>query len=894
MVARRYVRMFIIGLLVLFARTLPAEAQLTTGTVSGTVKDAQGGVIPGATVTLISEARGTMSQPAVTNAAGDFVFPNITADTYTIQVEMSSFKTLKRSGVSVSPGSRVSVGELMIELGGRNEVIDVKGEAPVIQAASGERSFTITTETVQNLPVANRSFTALAAFVPGVNGTSRLGGGGATNLLVDSVNVVDTGSNGTGLNLNTEAVGEVKVLTSNYQAEYGRSSGLQITAVTKSGTNRYRGSVYDIQRDSSWNANSWVNKKNGAALAVDKQKDWGYAIGGPVGKPGGHNKLFFFYSQEWRPRSGSGSINRFRVPTAAERQGDFSQSRDNNGNLFPYIKDPNLNGTCSAASQVACFADGGVVGKIPQNRLYGLGLNILNLWPLPNDSAGYAATNSYNFVNSASPVASHQDQDATRVDYQVSQKLRATWKLVEQNATRLPNQAGLAFGQGGSLLNGFNDATETQPRIFQTSATVNYNLSATTFLEATWGEFQNYIGTVTITPNSNKNNVGLSALPMLFPDAGVVDPQFYSYGRLNQDAPPWWDGTRSLMLPNFNWGNRIANAPPNMRDYGCCLNVNRTQDVAVSLTKVMGRHTAKAGYYFQYSWKAQTAGVGAATPYNGNINFQNDTNNPLDTGFGFANAALGIFSAYGQQSRFLEGGYKYVNNEFYLQDNWKVNRKFTLDYGLRFVGQQPQYESYGLASNFLPDKYSLANATVLYRPVCAPGVASPCSGQNIRSLNPVTGEIGPAGSSTAVGQLVPGVGSLTNGIFKAGTDPVPSTNYNWPLLAVAPRFGFAYDLTGTQKLVLRGGGGLFYDRPSGNSIFGQVNNPPASTAAIVNNGQLQTLTQSAALSAPSALTVFQLNTPLPSSTQWNGGMQVALPWSSSLDLEYVGQHGSTC
>jgi len=257
----------------------------------------------------------------------------------------------------------------------------------VIQANSGERSFTITTDSVQNLPISNRSFTSLATFAPGVNGTTRVGGGGQNNILVDSVNLVDTGNNGTGLSLNVEAIGEVKVLTSGYQAEFGRSSGLQISAVTKSGTSRFHGSLYDIQRDSSWNANSWVNKRNNVALAVSKEKDWGYSIGGPVGKPGTTNKLFFFFSQEWRPRSGSGSINRFRVPTALERQGDFSQSRDNNGNIYNLIRDASTGLPCTTADNSGCFKDGGVLGKIPANRLYQIGLNVLNLWPLPNSSA---------------------------------------------------------------------------------------------------------------------------------------------------------------------------------------------------------------------------------------------------------------------------------------------------------------------------------------------------------------------------------------------------------------------------------------------------------------------------------------------------------------------------
>ena len=200
----------------------------------------------------------------------------------------------------------------------------------MIQAASGERSFTVTTESVANLPVANRNFAGFAALVPGAmaqtgteiaGGVQRLGGGGQNNIMMDGVSTMDTGNNGQLIQMNVEAIAEVKVLTQGYQAEFGRSSGLQISAVSKSGTNQFRGSVYDIERNSDWNSNSWANIQNGDPKPVSKQRDWGYSIGGPVGKPGGGNKLFFYYSHEYRPRTSGGGINRFRVPDRARAAG---------------------------------------------------------------------------------------------------------------------------------------------------------------------------------------------------------------------------------------------------------------------------------------------------------------------------------------------------------------------------------------------------------------------------------------------------------------------------------------------------------------------------------------------------------------------------------------------
>ena len=187
--------------------------------------------------------------------------------------------------------------------------------------------------------------------------------------MVDGVSAVDTGNNAQSVAVNTESVAEVKVLISNYQAEFGRSSGLQLTAVTKSGTNHFHGSGFLVMRQSGWNANSHVNKLNGDPRSYLKEKDLGFSVGGPIGMPGHNNKLFFFFSDEFDPRSNSGVVTRYRFPTAAERAGDFSQTLDNNGNPFPYIRDASTGQPCSATSTAGCFKFGGTLGRIDPSPL---------------------------------------------------------------------------------------------------------------------------------------------------------------------------------------------------------------------------------------------------------------------------------------------------------------------------------------------------------------------------------------------------------------------------------------------------------------------------------------------------------------------------------------------
>ena len=840
----------------------PAGAQVTTGNVTGSVTDAHGAVVPGASVTLVSATRGTTAMEVRSNEHGDFLFPNVTPDTYTLRVTLDGFRTLERQNIAVSPGDRKAAGTLTLEVGGMEETVTASTEAPLVQANSGERSFTVSKEAVQNLPITSSNWASATALTPGVVGTTRLGNVGSQNntFMLDGIAIMDTGNNGQMLQTNVDAIDEVKVLTSGYQAEYGRSSGMQITAVTKSGSNRYRGSVYDRERNSDWNENSWVNQKNGDPKTVSRDRDWGYTLGGPIGRPGGVNKLFFFYGHEYRPRTSGGAVRRFRVPTRLERQGDFSQSTDNIGALVPTIRDHTTGQPFPG-------------NRIPQDRLYPIGLNILKLWPEPNVQGL-----NYNYESTAPEDTRLTQQPTVRVDYQVSSRLRLTARYTGQLATVKPT---------AGTIPGFNDILFTYPFIYNPAATVNYAVSPTLFLEGTYGFIQNQLGFPNINQASNRCNVGLCEIPLLFPEAGVVDPRYYSPTVLEDINSPMFVDGRILLPPWFSWGNRIANQPPNLGSL--FINLNRTHNVNVTATKVAGRHAFKSGFYWYSAYKAETGIAGGAIPFHGALNFGNDTNNPLDTGFGFANAALGVFSAYSQQSKFIEGSYRYKNVEWFVQDNWKLSNRTTVDYGLRFTHQQPQYDSLLQASNFFPDEWSLSHAPLLYVPGCSVA-ARPCPGASRVAVNPATGASLGAGSAVAIGTLVPNSGNVTNGVKQAG-EGIAKENYTWPAVVVAPRFGIAHDLTGTQRFVVRGNVGLFYDRPEGGTIAIQIHNPPSATAGTVRYAQLQALETGLTTQAPAQLTIFKYDAKIPATWQWGGGIQVALPWAAALDVSYVSSHG---
>jgi hypothetical protein len=893
--AWRRLRFPAVAVVVLLGTSIPlALGQLTLGTVSGTVRDAQAAAVPGATISFTSETLGTRLPVVTSEASGNFVIPNVPPDTYTLEIERQGFKTLKRTGITVSPGDRVGLGALTLEVGTTSESITVTAEASLLQTQSAERSFDITRTEVQNLPQLSRIFTNLTAVLPGVSGTSRMGdkasfGGGTSNIMMDGISTMDTGNNATIISTNTESIAEIKVLVTGYQAEYGRSSGLQITAVTKSGTNQFHGSGFLIMRRSEWNARNKTDILNGVPKAYSRQKDLGFTIGGPIGKPGRENKLFFFFSDEFDPRTvtvTSNGIVNYRFPTALERQGDFSQTTDNNGNLYPYIKDPLSNLPCTSSNVGGCFADGGVLGRIPASRLYPLGLKILSLYPMPNISTpglpyNYQGTLPAQSIMSQAPI--------TKIDVRPWQKLWGSYKL-----SLWEQPANVQTG----TLPGFNDTQVYKKWFYTWASTVTYSVNPSTAVEVTFGHARNDLAgcfgpsfsaapslctsAIPMDKIASLSGAGLSGLPRLFPDSGTLDSKYYAYGAMQALKPPIWDGTAMQLVPSFSWGGRIANAPPSFPFPGW-LNTNQTTDLSASVTKIKSHHTIKGGLYLNHSFKAQQSLNGS---WQGSISFANDANNPLDSGFGFANAALGIFDSYSQLSKYVEGNYVYNNIEGFIQDNWRITSRLTLDFGVRLVHQQPQYDSLGQGVNWLPDRWSLAKAPVYYQAGCA---AQPCTGSNRQALNPVTGQLLGPNTAVAIGTLVPGSGDPLNGLFKSGQSPVPATTYNWPSLRPAPRFGFAYDLTGRQKIVLRAGAGLFFDRPSGNTIYSQIANPPNELNETLYYSTFQTMGGLTIQSAPN-LNVYQLNSGLPSTWDWNVGVQYMLPMDTMLDVTYTGEH----
>jgi hypothetical protein len=884
----------VVGSLLMALALLPSAtvAQDISATVSGSVIDQQGGIVPGATVVLISEARGTQVARAVTSATGDFVLVNVLADTYTLQVALRGFSTLRQTGVIVSPGDRLRLPALVIQVGTPAETVQVTRDTPLIQAASGERSYTIPTTSVDNLPIASRNFTDLALVAPGVGagswlGVTRIGSAGYANVMMDGITAMETLLNGQFLQMNTEAIAEVKVLVSAYQAEYGRNSGIQILSVTKSGTNTFRGSLYDVKRNSNWDANSWYNKQTGYPKAVSKGDNWGYTIGGPIGRPGGRNKLFFFYAHEFRPRTSGSAAQDFRVPTDLEREGNFSQSRDNNGRLYRYIKDPLSPYPCSAANTAGCFQYQGVVGWIPPDRLYAPGMALLNMYPIkPN--VEQVEGMRYNVHQFGPTLKTLTYQPAVRVDYQATNALRLAFRYNGYNTNSGIRDTYGGFGgvNTGMAIDGLNNSKGNQkPWIHVLSVSANYNLGSRTFLEGIWGMTEKQWCSVSTAPLSNRFTAKLDGIPDIYTTNRDVNPDYFTYKALSHIVAPFFVNGRIELPQQVQFGTRASSAvgtPP----YPLTFGEIKSWDFAASATHVRAQHTIKGGVSVNHGVRTQSMMPPGLLV--GMISFAETTSNPYDTSFGFSNVAVGSYNTYAQGSKFLEGGTVAVGVEPYIQDNWKVTNRLTLDYGVRFVHLQPEHDMYMQASQFFPDQWSAANAPTLYVAGC-PGGVYPCPTTR-QAMNPLTGQLLGPGTSGLIGQAVPGTGVMTNGIRRQG-EGIADTNFTYPFLEIAPRVGVAYFLRPGGAWILRGGFGLFYDRVEGNWTMYQSDNPPTVETTTMYYGQLQNLEQGRvnAAGVPSLNIYRYENKHLPSSAQWNIGTQLQLPHRLTLDAAYVGQ-----
>ena len=668
--------LIIVILACIAAFTTQLPAQTFYGSMVGTVTDASGAAIPGASVALTNI--GTAERRTVaSDSAGSYRFLNLVPGNYKIDVENTGFKRLTREPIVVEVGGAVRI-DASLQVGDVTQTMEVTAQTPLLQTESTTLGGVVEATKVREMPLNGRNVYDLVGLVPGVvpqggGGSNVQIGGGTANQnasFLDGVPQNNGYANQTVKALPQDAVQEFRVQTNSASAEYGRFSGGVINLTSKTGTNEFHGSAYEFLRNRVLNANSFFSNKAGLATPPFTQNQYGATLGGPIKK----DKLFFFYSWEnYSQRQGSTMV--LNVPTAAFRAGDFSNLRTANGQLTT-IYDPLT--VCGQYGNAACAKDANgnpiytrqpfAGNVIPTSRINPASKILTEkLWALPN-TAGAQFTGVGNFVTNASS-GSTSTQHSIRGDYNLSDKQRLFARFSRYWTTPVwldPYGTGLPNGGG----------TRTNPTT-QAVLGDTYTLTPTTILD------------VRLAFARNENNRYPPQLGMDLTSIGWP-------ASMNSQAQ--YRVMPMVCLANYD-GVHLCNGDPST----VIILRNNVYTAAPSLSKMAGAHTLKIGAELrtiQYNF-SQTQ-----TP-SGSFTFTNvftavNPNAPGNTGFTMASFLLGYGSS-GQVTMARQAASQEKYQAYYVNDTWAMNRKLTVNYGLRWEIPLAWTERFDRATVLLPN-----------------------------------------------------------------------------------------------------------------------------------------------------------------------------------------------
>jgi hypothetical protein len=850
----RHVWALSIALAAMLFLLAPRAGAQDNATINGTVTDSSGALVPNAQISLKNQATNTIRE-AVSNSAGAYRFANVGVGNYTLAITAQGFQTYSMTNIVVNVAQSLEE-NISLAVGTQAQTVTVAANALQVQTETSEVSTLISGQQVEQLATNGRNVTSLAALGLGVsnnlppfggvnaltsaNGISFNGTRTTHNVyLIDGGEQNDRGCGGCFMNLpSQDAISEFQTLDSNYSPDYGIGSGGTITMVLKSGTQHYHGELYYFNRNTAYNANDYFLNASGKPRSKFQLNLPGGNIGGPLWIPHVYNesktKTFFFWNEEWR-RLIQGSAPAVQNAILAE---NFPTAGQSLSYTPPKGVAPTVPLTTDPAKLALYAADGLTAGQpFPGNVIPA---NLIDQNAVLQLNAGTFPKPNFNngtqYISSI-PQPTNVREDIVRIDHNFNSKYQLMGHYLHDTLDQEyfpPLWGDSTYPTVGTIM-----GNPSYSAVIKFTQTYTPNLlNETAFL---------YAGNkITLTPTDGPGGTfvqpaGWSATSF-FPNANNLMSRMPEVQLQGSPIQVTWSPSY------YPWKNGYEGFQ--YRD---------------DLSWTKGRHQFKFGGSWLHTYKNQQLQYNT----NGVVSF----NSSQFSGDSYVNFLLGDATAY-SQLEFLYGKH-WVNNNYsgYGNDNWHVTPRLTLNLGLRYDGLPHAFERYDKFANFVPALYD----TSLGNPVKTDGT------------------LDPAALST-----FPGTGTeqfYLNGIREAGVNGFPRGAVQDHYWTFQPRIGFAFDISGNGKTVLRGGFGTFFERVQGNDVYNAALNPPFAYIPSANNVYFSNPNTSALTGAttlnhfPSSLTNIKYNYPSPGTATFSMGIQRAVAPSVVFVLQYVGALG---
>lgn len=822
-------------------------AQTITGRISGTISDPAGAAVPGATVIITNEAT-QQSRNVMADSNGFYVATNLPVGNYTVAVEYQGFKKSKKTGYNLVADGRLSV-DFALEAGAVTESVEiVAATGETVNSVSGEVARTIDQSQVQELALNGRNYLQLTTLIPGapllednalslttsLSVSQPINGnrGNANNLTVDGGFNLDSGSNGSQINnVGIDFIREVSIKTSNFSAEYGRNSGASINVVTRSGENKFHGGVFENIRNDKLDANDAFSVSRNVARPSLRFNNFGFNFGGPIIR----DKFFAFGGVEWKIIRQFTAAQQRTLPTRAERNGDFS------ARSTVFLKDPSKTGTCSATVQTACFPNPKVIPAnliTPDGKAIAAVFNAMEL-----RAVSYVDTPTANNALYRESNPFHSREDLLRLDYRINSAHNVYGRYIHDKY---------------DLIDPFGTFINSQlPTIPTNRLRPGYSYQ----VGHTWMIRPTLINEAKVNAAWNGQRVPPVG------DAWKRETYGFAFQQLFADGGRYENG-----IPNVNVNGFATFTGPSQSL------LSPTTDISITdtITWVRGPHSVRSGFTFIRNRKDQNG----RPNYTGAATF-NASGNNFSTGNAMADALLGNFRTYTETDTDPVAFFRFSQYDAFVSDSWKATRKLSLEFGVRYQYGEPTYSQQNNMANFDPKLYDPTKAVT----VLANGTIDVTKGGN-----PFNGLIR-VGDGVPISEL----GRVRNGnsqTILSVPSGAPRGVYD-PQHLFAPRFSFAYAPFNNSKTAVRGGFGIFYDKPEGNLIFSSVNVPPFTSSATLENGNLAALASArAAAPTPFAqIDVIDPNLVVPYTMSYSLNIQHELPKGIFFEASYVGNQG---